>query len=466
MASLQFKRQLKQEAERWQQDGWISRQQYARIASHYQLDALGESAQGQFTRALISIGCVLIGISVITFVSANWQAIPRLVRVLMLVSLFLSVNIAGVRLLQRPQSQRLGQGLLLLGSLILGGNLALMGQMFHQSGSGYGLCLVWGAGTLAMAYGLSLPSLGVLAQLLVGVGYLLWLRDVPMAGIGASSGLDLVLQQMPLVTPAAFLPLAYRSRSRIIFALTALGTVAALLVKLGQFAAAGMPAGWAIALILTLPPALLWAYEDSLWRSNRSRAEPVHLFRPLSRIMAIAYLGLALYGTSFHWVWSNTGDLQQDSIDSIGAAIAMWPSTIVFAVLAVCGWVYLARPGRTGRWGLGSTDLALLGILSMMAGASFVHWHVLLLPTEATFLFNVLLAVLGIGVMREGLDDGDRSRFWYGLGLLVLQIFSRVLEYNTGLLVKSLTFLLCGVAVIVLGLWFERHVRPANRSLS
>jgi len=43
--------------------------------------------------------------------------------------------------------------------------------------------------------------------------------------------------------------------------------------------------------------------------------------------------------------------------------------------------------------------------------------------------------------------------------MLTLQILSRVLEYETGLLVKSLVFVICGVGVIFVGLWFERYVR-------
>ena len=72
---------------------------------------------------------------------------------------------------------------------------------------------------------------------------------------------------------------------------------------------------------------------------------------------------------------------------------------------------------------------------------------------------NVLLAVLSLGMMREGLGSGNRVPFWWGLVMLTLQILSRVLEYETGLLVKSLVFVICGVGVIFVGLWFERYVR-------
>jgi hypothetical protein len=42
--------------------------------------------------------------------------------------------------------------------------------------------------------------------------------------------------------------------------------------------------------------------------------------------------------------------------------------------------------------------------------------------------------------------------------LLTLQIVSRTFEYNTELLFKAFVFVLCGVGVILAGLWFERHL--------
>jgi uncharacterized membrane protein len=72
---------------------------------------------------------------------------------------------------------------------------------------------------------------------------------------------------------------------------------------------------------------------------------------------------------------------------------------------------------------------------------------------------NILLAVLSLGMMREGLGTGARSPFWWGLVVLTLQILSRVLEYETGLLVESVVFVACGIGVILVGLWFERYVR-------
>ncbi|MEK0189760.1 DUF2157 domain-containing protein, partial [Microcoleus anatoxicus] len=118
------------------------------------------ASRNRFLGILISLGSILLALGVITFVAANWQVWSREARVALLLSLFVAVNAAGFYLWRIPPSRSknsnpnipltkgrnklLGEGLLLLGSLILGANMALMAQMFHIGGSAYGLFLAWG----------------------------------------------------------------------------------------------------------------------------------------------------------------------------------------------------------------------------------------------------------------------------------------------------------------------------------
>ncbi|MGL4884694.1 MAG: DUF2157 domain-containing protein, partial [Waterburya sp.] len=76
-----------------------------------------------------------------------------------------------------------------------------------------------------------------------------------------------------------------------------------------------------------------------------------------------------------------------------------------------------------------------------------------------TTIFNLMLLLLAIELIREALAIGKRGGFWSGIILLVLQICSRMLEYNTDLLLKAIVLFLCGIGIIFAGLWFERHVQ-------
>ena len=165
MLPTKFPRQLPHDAGLCAQEGLIDRSIHDRLATRYQFSALDVESRNSLITLLMGLGCVLIGIGVLTLISANWQQLAREWRVVILLSAFIAVNLLGFYLWREPAGgkQRFGQGLLLLGALMLGGNMALMGQMFHVRGELFQLFIAWAVGVLLMAYSLRLTSLGILA---------------------------------------------------------------------------------------------------------------------------------------------------------------------------------------------------------------------------------------------------------------------------------------------------------------
>ncbi|MBW4513631.1 MAG: DUF2157 domain-containing protein [Timaviella obliquedivisa GSE-PSE-MK23-08B] len=481
MASDKFREQLRDEVERWRSQGIISAEQARQLAERYEFAQLDGMARDRFVTVVLGIGSVLLGLGVITFVAANWQAIPRELKLLLLLLLFVGVNVTGFYLWNQPPlpdrqesgRQRLGQGLLLLGALILGANLALMGQMFHINGSSADLCIIWGLAVLGMAYGLRLTSLGMLAILLTGIGYWIGVSGWDWNN-SPSDTVRWVMHYMPLIAGLSFVPLAYWCRSKWVFGLGAIAFLSALEGTLSRFSETAfhfnsIGVGWV--LIFTLPPAILWSYDDRLWQRFFARFTPqsevdleTQYFRPIAQGLSLLFLTVLTYSSSFHYAWEHNLDLtsrpaQVDRLMTEGWSL-WWDANLLFFVsLTVVQWLYLARPRRTDRWGLSQSDGMMLGFLGVIAAMTFWHWHVAPIVAIATFLSNVLLFLLAVAFMRDGLADGQRRIFWSGLTLVTLQILSRLLEYETALLLKSVVFLLCGVGVIVIGLWFERYVR-------
>lgn len=477
MASEKFRRQLREEAQQWQGNGLISPDQYEQLAHLYQFERLETSARDRFIVILIGLGSILLGLGVITFVAANWQAIPRSFKLILLMSFFLGVNILGYWLWTQPgiipgrQSwqQRLGTGFLLLGGLLMGANLALGSQMFHIGGAAYELFLVWGLGVLAMAFGLRLLSLSLLAMLLLGIGY--WTGMMEPDRWSGVPGLTVLLRGMPLFAAFVYTWLAYRTRSRIIFGLGAIALITSFFTTATDLAQRfpDAPALWA-AFALILPPALLWSYDDHLWWSVARQPLPqTRWFRSVAQGLAIAYLVFFTYLASFHWMWSSMVDQRPFSLQVsywFGAGIGLWfnPTILILFFMTLASWIYLARPtARLQHWGLVQADLTVLLLLGVLAFLVFWHLGIFPLTVLATFIINIILALFSIGFIRQGLAEANRGLFWCGLVLLALHILSRMLEYETGLLLKSLSFVLCGLGVILFGLWFERNVRSLER---
>lgn len=495
MTSEAFRRQLRREAETWQKQGWITAEQFEQLADYYQFNRLEVGVRDRFVLVLVSLGSLLLGIGAITFVAANWQAISREGKLALLFTLFLGVNILGYQLWRRPPftlpvvepaandphspptagqrshpyrrerwQNRLGHALLLLGALLLGANIALTGQLFHISGSAYDLCFAWGIGVLAMAYGLRLTSLGMMAIALVGLGYWLSIQDMSMMGVPSS--LARVLEYMPLLAGAAFLPLAYICRSRVIFAgmaIAVLSSFAVVMADLTRLFPNG--SGLLLAIALVLPPALLWSYDDSPWRRLLHRpAVSAQPFRSTAQGLALVWLVLLLGTLAFHWVWPLQPERpslsqQVSHLFTTGLPLLLNPNVLVLTLLTLIGWVHLAYSQRRHRWSLIAADVIVLLFLGLTALVIIWHWSIFPIQWVATYIMNLLFFLLAVGFLRQGLGQGNRPLFWCGLVMATLQILSRTLEYDTGLLLKSLIFILCGIGVMLIGLWFERYVR-------
>jgi uncharacterized membrane protein len=324
--------------------------------------------------------------------------------------------------------------------------MALLAQMFHLAGSGAALLLAWGLGVLVMAYGLQLATLGVLAILLIGLGY--WQG---VLGIPEESWSLLALEHMPLLTSLLLVPLAYWCRSQAIFVLSATLGIAALEVNLFE-ALKVFPRspGWIATVMFVLPPALLWSYHDWLWPAVSIR------FQSVARGLALLFLSLLFYFASFYGAWASSW--AQASAPSLSNWAPLLDVGFLIA-LTTFQWLSLKRQGRrqaSGEWGRTTKGFACLLVVTAIVPL----WHLQIspIPVLAVVILNGLLFLLASSLIHAGLTQGERRTFWNGIVLLALQILSRLLEYETGLLVKSFVFLLCGTAVIVIGLWFERYL--------
>ena len=479
MVSDTFRHQLRHELELWRTEGLIEDFQYEQLAERYQLNTLDTIARNRFIMILLGLGSILIGLGVITFVAANWQELPRTAKVTLLLSLFIVVNVAGFYLWRRHEEkqQRLGHGLLILVALILGANMGLMGQMFHISNPFYELLLAWGIGVVAMAYSLRLTSLGILSIILIGAGYCGFLGEVVFSGslFQELSWAALIGQHMPLLTGLIFVPLAYWCRSRWIFAIAAIALVFSLQINwlygLANFFTS-KSGGWIFALAVALPPALLWGYDDSLWiygdfprlgQQRQSHTTRQGSFQSIARNLALVYLAILFYTWSFSWFWeasANPVSSQQSTNLSSFALVDVF----IFISVAIFAWLRLLWLGTKQR-SRRNRDLTTVVVGGFIAIAALIPiWHINIAPitVQATFIFNALLFLLAAGLIREGLAHGQRRAFWGGIVLLTLRILNWFILSATGLLFKSLMFILCGVGVIAIGLWFERYVRTLS----
>ena len=461
MLPTKFRRQLRREADLWIEEGAIDRTFYQQLSHRYQFAALEVESRNSFIVLLIGLGCVLIGMGVLTFVAANWQQLAREWRVVMLLSLFIAVNVAGFYLWREPagKKQRLGQGLLLLGAVILGGNMGLMGQMFHVRGDSSQLFIAWAIGVLLMAYSLRLISLGIFAQILMGVGY--W--QIYFTGQWAVDRPDIdpnwtyfVYQHMPIAAIVLFLPLAYLCRSQAIFALTGIAFTSAFQGNLLPLSMSKMSVMFA--LLCSLPPLLLWGYGNLSGQWQIDRRNKIFAFPQISRRLGIISLGLTCFTLSFSAFWSIFTSPYQPTVPS---PFSVWDGAI-FGLITIGIWADLIwqtyRNSTRYPWSWMTTAIA--GANCIMVGTIIAQLNSIdNKQIYAYWIFCLLLFAVAIGLIQSGLANSDRGAFWLGLGLLTSRIMIWFLMTQNDLMTKALLFVVCGIGVIAIGLWFERNVR-------
>jgi uncharacterized membrane protein len=297
---------------------------------------------------------------------------------------------------------------------------------------------VLGLGMLAIAYSFRRSAIGLLAISLIGLSY--WSNWTHRLIERDLSLIDSVSLQMPIVAAILFLPLAHRCRSRKLFVMSAIAICSSLLSNLGAILTKGsiLPA-----LLLMLPAALLWSYDDTIWTFGRQR-----LFQPIARRFAVLYLGGLFYWFSFYSAWIDYGWYSR---------VVEWrslPSVGIFVAIAIAQWIYLFIQD----WK--STMIGLMLVVSSIV--QFWHLRIAAIPVVAPIVFNAMLAVFAIVTIRSSLRTGERRAFWFGAMLLTVQFLSRVLEYELSPTVKMMLFGLFGMSAIASGPWFEsRRLLPA-----
>ena len=430
--STKFRAALRNELPVWIQKGFISEQAAQQLSNAYQLDNLKHESTRLLSAVIFTIGTLLLGGGVISFVAANWEVIPTPIKLALLFFALVSFHAVGFWLWHNQNWRRLGHALIFCGCLVFGANIGLVAQIFHISGNWYGGFGAWALGSLVMAWAVRSWLIGVLA---LGTSFI-WFT-------GYQSDDKLSGSFYPLIVAVALLPLAWTIRSRVLYAGTLLGTIISACVLAGY-----QGSGTQALFTMATGGMFMWALGE-LHRASEQRLE----FANLTSGFGLGLLAVAAYVWSFHDLWEGL---------VFGSMASVW--AFLFFALAI-GFSFLAWRRAKGSHVLLTAGVLLVGGIlctrSLLSALSGNAPDGALLFTIVTNLAALIVAAVIIGV---GLIEERRIAFWLGSLYLVLLILSRFLEYETSLLVKSAAFLACGIAVIVGGISYEKYLRRNTAS--
>lgn len=161
---------LSRQIDQWQTQGLLDTVTADRLRDNVRSSSHGFGIGG----VLSVLGAILLGAALIMFVAANWEVIPRIWRVALILLVMWGGYLGGAWLQQRPDRMIAGvfaPALYLLAAMTYGAGIALVGQMYHMSGDATTAALAWGCGVLIAALLLRAPILCAVA-LCIGGFYL------------------------------------------------------------------------------------------------------------------------------------------------------------------------------------------------------------------------------------------------------------------------------------------------------
>lgn len=155
-----YSKRLERDVARWKANGWLTPAGEKNIAAEISRGGGGVT----LASALAVIAAVLLGFAAISFVAANWQDMPRLGRLAVLIaSIWICYAAAGV--FAGRGAAKIADAAILLGTAVYGASIMLVSQMYHIDGNPPDAVLVWWIG--ALVAGVLLRSNPVLAFALV-----------------------------------------------------------------------------------------------------------------------------------------------------------------------------------------------------------------------------------------------------------------------------------------------------------
>lgn len=148
--------------------GLITAEQRQKILEHFSL----KEDSNKFLAIISFVGAILVAAGIVLLISANWEEIPRGVKIATGMVLMLGAHGAGWWLREvRQDYQKTGEALHLAGALLFLGNIALVGQIYHLVSRPPNAILLWWAGIAALPWLLRSRALHVLALLAFGLWF-------------------------------------------------------------------------------------------------------------------------------------------------------------------------------------------------------------------------------------------------------------------------------------------------------
>jgi len=437
MADTSHVRWLYREMPGLVEQGVLEPQAAGRLRQHYGDPDMAGSTAKRWAVVLFSIvGAVLIGGGIILLLAHNWDELSRPMRaVISIAPLALTAVLGAWILWTRKQSTAWREGVGTAQTLAIGSSIALVAQTYNIGGSFDEFMLTWSLLALPIAYLLR----ATFPALLYLVGILVWVASVHHQPAYALWYYPLMAVALPFVWWTARTN-RYHPRPVLLAWVLVITACYGIGFAAGQFfedPGVGLIVYGCLFALLYLIGARWWSEASSVWQ------------RPFQNIGALGAVGLALV-LSFYDAWSEIAlsAVIWHRVDSIPAGLQLAGVGIV-PLAAIVVWV---RSFARHAWGE-----VMLGLVAVLTCASWIITTGYNGVMISVVLFNLYLAVLGIGTLVMGLRARRLFQVNAGMFVLAALILCRFFDSDFNFVVRGVAFIVIGIGFLATNLVLLRQ---------
>ena len=428
---------LENEVTTWRNEGVINEAQAGAILSRYAgLRDSDEADRGsRLVTVLAVLGALLVGVGVITFFAANWQVIPKWVKVsLVFGSIVVSYAVGYYLAFEKQNYPRVGRAIIFLGSILYGAGIWLVAQIFHINAHYPDGVLFWAIGIVPIVVVCSSLSILIEASLLLTLATIL-----EQTGFQNSNYMYLPLMAVIII-------LSYRLKSRLAVGLTLPGMAVWLAIN----TAISFKSSEAIVYIgiVNMALGLLFYGLGCLQKT----AERLAVMKTPFQIVGLLVFFLSSFIVSFKWFSYS----QESFIRTFTVSPFFTTSFSIVALLAFGSSVLLLRRDRAKKESFREAVFMLI----VVAAVSVVAFTGFLMGRTGFVAYtNILLFASVVTVIVMGYVNKEPVLINFGLIFFVLDVIARYFDFFWDMLDKSVFFIVGGLLLLIGGTILERRRR-------
>ncbi len=394
-----LKKDLTEEISTWVEQEIITSDQARSICKLYDVDYDKNKNYSGAYRLLVSLGFLFIGVALIILLGANWEEIPRGLRMAGLLFITMGTHALAFKLyLSHKESG--AAGLFMLGNLFYGASIILIAQIYHLGEHMPDGVFWWALGSLPFGVLLRHSWLTLFSCLLA----LLWFF------IEYDMGFYPAL--FPLFIIAGIYVLVKGQQSNLLFLIiiASIGLWVETLLS-AAWLSEGYKFKWYPEHFLISVALFVFAYACSHWLHSRGSGKAKD-YGVLLSLWALRFGLIALFVLSFEEPWESLIEASWVNQSS------MW--MIIFVVMVLALWI-----GWNTKKLLTIIPIVLFSVGTMV----IVVW-----TNDSThgiyfqIIFNVVLVGSGISLIIKGIHNGVTHYFFLGISTILITALLRYID--------------------------------------